>query len=205
MQSDLIVDAVLLAAVLEADLGGHRKIGKFRLLRPLALAAVIIPLYLTAVTTSGAGGALEVAGAAAGIVLGFAATSLMTVYRSPGTSRPVKPGRARLRRLVDHRHRRPSCVLLRLDPLVQLTARPLDDGQPRHRRRHHRLARLHGGRHAPHRHHRHGHPGPAPHPRQHQHPSPDSGRRDMTTSRTPRLRHRPGYPEEISCAGPGRL
>ncbi len=89
MQSDLIVDAVLLAAVLEADLGGHRKIGKFRLLRPLALAAVIIPLYLTAVTTSGAGGALEVAGAAAGIVLGFAATSLMTVYRSPGTSRPV--------------------------------------------------------------------------------------------------------------------
>ena len=57
MQSDLIVDAVLLAAVLEADLGGHRKIGKFRLLRPLALAAVIIPLYLTAVTTSGAGGA----------------------------------------------------------------------------------------------------------------------------------------------------
>jgi hypothetical protein len=39
MRSDLIVDVVLLAAVLEADLGSHRKIGPFRILRPLASRA----------------------------------------------------------------------------------------------------------------------------------------------------------------------
>jgi hypothetical protein len=99
MQSDLIVDAVLLAAVLEADLGSHRKIGKFRILRPLGLAAAIIPLYLTAVVTHGSGAVLEVVGAIAGIVFGFAAISLMTVYRSRDTGKPVSragPGYAAL-------------------------------------------------------------------------------------------------------------
>ncbi len=38
MDSALVVDAVLLGAVLEADLGGHRKIGRFRILRPLGIA-----------------------------------------------------------------------------------------------------------------------------------------------------------------------
>ena len=89
MQSDLIVDAVLLAAVLEADLGNCRKIGKFRILRPLGLAAAIVPLYLTAVVTCGHGAALEIAGVIAGTAGGVAATSLMTVYRSPATGKPV--------------------------------------------------------------------------------------------------------------------
>jgi hypothetical protein len=89
MQSALIVDAVVLAAVLEADLGLHRKIGKFRLLRPLGIAAGIIPLYLKAVTTHGNGLTLEVALATVGIVLGLVAMSLMTVYRSPETGKPV--------------------------------------------------------------------------------------------------------------------
>jgi hypothetical protein len=89
MQSALIVDAVLLAAVLEADLGRQRKIGKFRLLRPLGIAAGIIPLYLKAVATSGNGLALEVTLAAAGIVLGLVALRLMTVYRSPDTGKAV--------------------------------------------------------------------------------------------------------------------
>ena len=34
-----IVNALVLAAVLEADLGSHRKITRFRLLRPVLLAA----------------------------------------------------------------------------------------------------------------------------------------------------------------------
>jgi hypothetical protein len=89
MQSALIVDAVVLAAVLEADLGGHRKINRFRLLRPLGIAAAIIPLYLTAVTTHGHGLILEVTLAIAGVVLGLVAASLMTVYRSPKSGRPV--------------------------------------------------------------------------------------------------------------------
>jgi len=41
-----IVNVLVLAAVLEADLGSHRKIGRFRILRPLVLAAAIVPLFL---------------------------------------------------------------------------------------------------------------------------------------------------------------
>jgi len=94
MQSDLIIDAAVLAAVLEADLGAHRKIGKLRVVRPLLIAGVIIPLYLKTVVTSGTGLTLEVALGAAGILFGLAATALMTVYRSPKTNKPVSRTRA---------------------------------------------------------------------------------------------------------------
>jgi hypothetical protein len=89
MQSALIVDALVLTAVLEADLGSHRKIGTFRIVRPLLLAGGIIPLYLTSMATTGAGLSLEIALAAAGIVLGLVASALMTVYRSPTTGKAV--------------------------------------------------------------------------------------------------------------------
>jgi hypothetical protein len=85
----LIINGAVLFAVLEADLGPHRKIGWFRIVRPLALAGAIIPLYLTALTTHGTGLALELTGAIAGLLLGLLATALMTVYRSPRTGRPV--------------------------------------------------------------------------------------------------------------------
>ena len=88
MQSDLIIDAIVLAAVLEADLG-RRKIGKFRIVRPLLLAGGIVPLYAKAVATTGTGLTLEIALAAAGVVLGLVATGLMTVYRNPATNKPV--------------------------------------------------------------------------------------------------------------------
>jgi hypothetical protein len=89
MQSALIIDAFVLTAVLEADLGDHRKITRFRLLRPVLIAAAIIPLYLTAVSTRSNGLLLEVGLAAAGVVVGLVATLLMTVYRSTRTLRPV--------------------------------------------------------------------------------------------------------------------
>jgi hypothetical protein len=41
-----IVNVVLVAAVLEADLGSHRGISTFRILRPFLLAAVIVPLFI---------------------------------------------------------------------------------------------------------------------------------------------------------------
>jgi hypothetical protein len=89
MQQALIIDALVLFAVLEADLGKHRKIGKFRILRPLLLAGGIIPIYLKNVATTGNGLNLELALAASGILLGLAAVGLMTVYRSPKTAKPV--------------------------------------------------------------------------------------------------------------------
>jgi hypothetical protein len=85
----MVINGVVLFAVLEADLGPHRKVGKFRLARPLVMAGAIVPLYLKALTTHGTGLALEIAGAAAGLVLGLAAVSLMTVHISPRTGRPA--------------------------------------------------------------------------------------------------------------------
>lgn len=89
MDSALIIDAALLAAVLQADLGRHRKIDRLRILRPLGIAALIVPLYLKAVATTGNGLSLEVAAASAGIVLGLIATALMGVYRNRDTAKPV--------------------------------------------------------------------------------------------------------------------
>src|ERR1700684_1955911 len=89
MNAPIIIDAVLLAAVLQTDLGSHRKIGKARIVRPLIIAAAIIPLYLKAVATSGSGFTLEIVAGSAGIVLGLLATGLMRVYRSSATGGPV--------------------------------------------------------------------------------------------------------------------
>jgi hypothetical protein len=85
----LVINAVVLFAVLEADLGPHRKIGWFRLLRPILLAGGIIPLYLTALATHGTALTLEIAGGVAGLLFGLLATSFMGVYRSPRTGRPT--------------------------------------------------------------------------------------------------------------------
>ena len=87
-QAELINGAVLLAT-LHSDLGRHRKIGPMRLLRPLGIAAAIVPLFISPVVTHGAGLAVELAGVAAGLVGGLAAVSLMRVYRSPETGKAV--------------------------------------------------------------------------------------------------------------------
>ena len=84
-----IVNAAVLAATLHADLGGHRKIGPMRLLRPALLSAGIIPLFIDPVVTHGAGVAVELAGVAAGALGGLAAIALTRVYRSPRTGKPV--------------------------------------------------------------------------------------------------------------------
>ncbi len=89
LTSALIVNALVLFAVLEADLGPRRKIGRFRILRPLLLAAGIVPLYLGAIETTGVGLSIEIAGAVAGILLGLLASSLMTVHTDARSGRPV--------------------------------------------------------------------------------------------------------------------
>jgi hypothetical protein len=75
----LIVNIAVLFAVLEADLG-RRKISTFRILRPLFLAAGIVPLFVAHPATTGNGEILEIALAGLGALLGVvAAGGLMTV------------------------------------------------------------------------------------------------------------------------------
>jgi hypothetical protein len=90
----LIVDGLVLAAVLSSDLGDARKIGPARILRPLAMTAVLIPLFIATPVTHGTGLAVEVAGLAAGLLGGLAAAALVTVYRSPETGQPASRARA---------------------------------------------------------------------------------------------------------------
>jgi hypothetical protein len=89
MKDALILNAIVLLVVLEADLGSHRKIGWFRILRPFVTSAVAVAIFAKAVTTAGAGLTLELALGAAGLAIGLAATALMGVYRSPRTHKPV--------------------------------------------------------------------------------------------------------------------
>lgn len=85
----LIVNGAVLIAVLEGDLGPHRKIGKFRILRPLLTIAVVIPLFIDRPVTHGNGLLVELAGVAAGLFCGVIAAALIRVYRSPRTGKPV--------------------------------------------------------------------------------------------------------------------
>jgi hypothetical protein len=78
-ESIWIINLVVLAAVLEADLG-HRKITRFRLIRPLVIGAIIAAFWISGVATSGTGLWVEAAGVGTGILLGIAAASLMRVY-----------------------------------------------------------------------------------------------------------------------------
>jgi hypothetical protein len=89
MKQALILNALVLLVVLEADLGKHRKIGWFRILRPFVTSGVAVAIFIKAVTTTGTGLTLELALTAIGLVLGLAATALLTVYRSPETHQPV--------------------------------------------------------------------------------------------------------------------
>ena len=83
----MIVNGAVLGAVLEADLGGHRKVGRIRILRPVLLAAGVVPLFLDAPATHGSGLVLEIGAALAGLLCGIVAIAQMTVYRSPSTGK----------------------------------------------------------------------------------------------------------------------
>jgi hypothetical protein len=87
----MIINGAVLAVVLEADLGPHRKISWFRIARPLVTAAVLVPLYFAGFSTHGTGLVLELAATAAGLLLGVAVLALMRVYRSPRTGKAVSP------------------------------------------------------------------------------------------------------------------
>jgi hypothetical protein len=85
----MIINGAVLISVLEGDLGPHRKIGRLRILRPLITVAVVIPLFINSPVTHGNGLLVELAGLAAGLLCGGIVSTLMRVYRSPKTGRPV--------------------------------------------------------------------------------------------------------------------
>jgi hypothetical protein len=85
----MIINGVVLVAVLEGDLGPHRAITRFRILRPLITVALVVPLFLDRPVTHGNGLLVELAGVAAGLLCGLVVAALMRVYRSPKTGRPV--------------------------------------------------------------------------------------------------------------------
>ncbi|WP_034267648.1 hypothetical protein [Actinospica robiniae] len=85
----LLVNVLVLGSVLATDLGPARKIGKARILRPLIVAAVIVPLFIKSPAASGTGLVLELAGILLGTVCGLAAAALMRVRRVPETGKPV--------------------------------------------------------------------------------------------------------------------
>jgi hypothetical protein len=60
-----------------------------RLLRPMVVAAVIVPLFIDRPVTHGPGLAVEIAGVIAGLLGGLAAVALIGVYRSPESGGPV--------------------------------------------------------------------------------------------------------------------
>ncbi len=85
----MIVNGAVLVAVLESDLGPHRKIGKLRILRPPLAACAIVPLFVARPATHGTGLLVELLATALGFLGGLAALALMSVHRSPRTGGPV--------------------------------------------------------------------------------------------------------------------
>ena len=84
-----MVNGIVLAVTLHSDLGSHKKVGAFRLLRPLLTSAAVVPLFIDPLVKHGNGLAVELAGVAAGLLGGLIASSLMKVYTSPKTGKPV--------------------------------------------------------------------------------------------------------------------
>jgi hypothetical protein len=89
----LLFNLIVLAVLLEADLG-RRKIGWFRVLRPLIASVAAIALFTTSVPTSGHSLALIAVGVGVGVLAGLAAHLFITVGFDPTKGKKGSSGRA---------------------------------------------------------------------------------------------------------------
>jgi len=99
--SIVILQLVVLGVVLESDLG-RRKIGGFRVLRPVVTVVIIVPFFFTTLPTSGNNLALQAAGVLVGATLGQVSVSSLFVsvgfvpdYTSRWSLRTRRDGRRR--------------------------------------------------------------------------------------------------------------
>lgn len=76
MDSVYWLNLIVFAIALESDIG-RRRVGAFRILRPLVSALVLVPVFFRGMDVSGSGLLLEVAATLLGAVLGVAASSFM--------------------------------------------------------------------------------------------------------------------------------
>lgn len=88
-----LLNLIVLVVLLEADLG-RRKIGWFRVARPLIATAAIVPFFLTSVPTSGHNLGLQATGVGVGVLLGLACHLFVSVGLDPATGRKDREGRA---------------------------------------------------------------------------------------------------------------
>jgi hypothetical protein len=77
-----LLNLIVFGVLMETDLG-RRKIGWFRVLRPLITTALIVPLFLDSIPTTGDNVALQIIGAAVGALIGLAAHLFVSVYFDP--------------------------------------------------------------------------------------------------------------------------
>jgi hypothetical protein len=86
--SILVLNLAVLFAVLESDLG-TRKVGTFRVVRPLLMAIGIVPLFIGRPATAGSGAVLELALTGVGILIGLIASGWLMRVHYDGTRHQV--------------------------------------------------------------------------------------------------------------------
>jgi hypothetical protein len=90
----MLINGVVLFVVLESDVGPHRKIGKFRILRPLLTAGVLVPLFIKGFTTQGTGLTLEIALTDSLLLMAIAMMLTRTARASAARPLPSRSGSA---------------------------------------------------------------------------------------------------------------